>query len=507
MLKTTPSTGPSRRQLIKGIAAFSASVVFAGCNKAQMISASSVSVQQAASSQPTPSGPTTQAFLNVTATSVGKIGPGFAGLSYEKSAMCAPLFAATNTDLAGLFELLGPSVLRIGGNSVDQCVWTPKGQGQTANQIAPADVDSLAAFLKNADWQCIYGINLGGAATGATTPDLAAAEVAYVAKQLGSSLVGIEIGNECDGYGGLGSYFANNWSLAQFESLWNRFRSAIVAAVPGVPLAGPASAGSVAAWTVPFGQSVARKGLSMLTQHYYRGDGGSSTATAAKLLSPDSNLQSSLGVLNTAGQSIGIPFRIGECNSYYNGGAVGVSDSYASALWVLDYLFNCAQGGAAGVNLHGGGSGSYTPIADKSGAVVEARPEFYGLTLFTLAGQGALCETSLSAAAANATAYAVKSATGDLNLVIVNKNATQNLQLTISLPQTVRSAALMTLSQLSSGAAGPALAATSGVTIQGASIAPTGDFSPAAPFSLGASGSQFSCYAPALSAVLIQTKQ
>ena len=64
-----------------------------------------------------------------------------------------------------------------------------------------------------------------------------------------------------------------------------------------------------------------------------------------------------------------------------------MSNSYASSLWVIDFLFNAALGGATGVNMHGGGnSPGYTPIADDSGAVIEARPEYYGLLLFTLAG-------------------------------------------------------------------------------------------------------------------------
>jgi hypothetical protein len=507
MLGTTLSVDPTRRHLLKGIAAFSASVVLAGCNKSQMVSSSPVNTSPAAGSQPVPSGPTSQAYLTVTSKSAGTIGSGFAGLSYEKSAMCEPLFAAANADLIGLFALLGPSVLRIGGNSVDECVWTQDGSGQTANQIAPVDVDALAAFLKAAGWQCIYGINLGGAANGTTTPELAAAEIAYVSQKLGSSLVGIEIGNECDGYGAPGSYFANNWSLPQFETLWNQFRSAVLAAAPGIPLSGPASGSNVASWTVPFAQTATRKDLSLVTQHYYRGDGHAATSTVANLLSPDTNLPNCLGMLTAANQSTGIAYRLGECGSYFNGGAVGVSNSYASSLWAVDFLFNCAQGGAAGVNFHGGGDADgYTPIADNNGVVVEARPEFYGITMFTLAGQGTLCQTSLSAGSINATAYAVNNSNGGANIVIINKDTTQNLQLTISMPQTVRSASLMTMSQLSSGATAPNAAATSGVTIQGATIAASGEFNPDAPYSLSTSGSQLNCFVPALSAVLIQTK-
>ena len=101
-------------------------------------------------------------------------------------------------------------------------------------------------------------------------------------------------------------------------------------------------------------------------------------------------------MLGPGAEQLGIPYRISECNSYFNGGAFGVSDSYASSLWVIDFLFHVALGGATGVNMHGGGnSPGYTPIADNDGGVVEARPVYYGMLLFTLAGPGTILETQL----------------------------------------------------------------------------------------------------------------
>jgi hypothetical protein len=497
----------TRRQMLHGAAALSASAFFSGCAATLAPSATAPTPipQVASNGQPIPTGPLASASLTVSSTATGVIGPAFAGLSYEKSALTEPLFTSSNSNLIGLFQLLGPSVLRVGGNTVDTTVWTPNGPGQTSGQIAPSDVAALAAFVKQAGWQCIYGINLGGAATGATTPDLAAAEVAYAAQQFGPALLGIEIGNECDNYGAAISFFPNNWSLAQFESLWNEFRTAILTQTPGVAFTGPASAGNESAWTVPFGQSVTRNKISMLTQHYYRGNGQDSTATAANLVTPDINLPKLLAPLNAGAQSIGIPYRMAECNSYFNGGAPNVSDSYASALWVIDFLFNCAQGGAAGVNLHGGGNYTgYTPIADNSGPVVGARPEYYGMKLFTLAGQGTLYQTELSANGLNVSAYAVKTPTGGLNLVIINKDTTQNLELTALLPQAANAATLMAMTQLSSDAAALSLSATGGITIQSAAVAPNGTFTPSSPYNLTATTSQIACYVPALSAVLIQ---
>jgi hypothetical protein len=511
----------SRRRVIQGALALAASSLLPGCGSGVSGGTGSTSGSGgsgASNPQPTPSGSVTQASLSVTATAAGSIGASFAGLSYEKSTIYENpyLFTGTNANLISLFQLLGKSILRVGGNSVDRNVWTPNGAGQTAGQIAPNDVNALAAFVKATGWQCLYGINLGGAGpspytsgslVAATTATLAAEEIAYAYQAFGSSLFGFEIGNECDLYGS--SYFTGTtWNVSTFETLWTQFRTAIVTQTPAAATlcTGPADAGNESSWTVPFGQYATKGNISLLTQHYYRGNGQSASSTAANLVTPDATLVSNLQTLNTGAQGIGVPFRLSECNSYYNGGSDGVSDAYCSSLWVIDFLFDCALNGCVGTNFHGGGDGDgYTPIADSGGAVVAARPEYYGILFFTLAGQGTLYTTTLSGIGSlNITAYAVKTASGGLNIIVVNKDSAQNLQLTVSLPLSAPSATLLEMTQLSSGATGPSLSATSGVTIQGATIGANGSYSPGSAYSLSASGTQLTCYVPFLSAVLIQ---
>jgi hypothetical protein len=498
----------TRRQAVQGAAAFAVASFLPGCSSSTTSSPSSGATNALSPSnpQPTPSGPIADASLTVTATSIGAIGPAFAGLSYEKSTLYTPLFSAANTNLIALFKLLGNSILRVGGNSVDQNVWTPNGPGQTAGQIAPSDIDALAAFLKATGWQCIYGINLGGSATGATTQALAAEEVAYAYEQLGSALVGIEIGNEPDLYGASGSYYAGNWSLSQFVTLWSKYRSSILATTPGVSITGPADAGDLSTWTIPFGQAVTSNELSLLTQHFYRGDGTAPSSTAANLITPDPGLVSDLATLHTGAQGIGVPFRISECNSYYGSFASGVINSYATSLWVIDFLFDCALGGSVGTNFHSpvDGPNGYGPIACSGGTVLDAQPEYYGVLLFTLAGQGTLYTSELNAGSLNVTAYAVKNSSGALNLVVNNKDLTNNLNLSIQLSQTAGSATLLEMTQLSAGTTAPDLTAISGVTIQGADVNVNGSFSPSAAFILNPNGAQLSCYVPALSAVLVQ---
>jgi hypothetical protein len=440
--------------------------------------------------QPTPSGPQTVAAVSVATTEVGSIGSGFAGLSYEKNSMALPRFESGNNALIGLFRLLGPSLLRIGGNSVDTTQWAASGAGRTSGQVAPSDIDALSGFLQATGWTVLYGVNLA-----TSTPAAAAEEVAYAVESLGSSLYAIEIGNEPDLYGG--KYFTS-WSVTDFEQRWGLFRAAILQAVPGVKLTGPAAAGNISTWTVPFGEHVTSREIVLLTQHYYRGNGQSAASTVTELVSPDPHLIADLVTLKSGAAAIGVPFRIAETNSFYNGGANGVSDSYASSLWVIDDLFNVAQGGGVGVNMHGGGDGDgYTPIADSDGAVVEARPEYYGLLLFTLARQGTLLTTSVTAGALDVSAYTVRTLSGGLNIVVVNKDSTQNLQLSVDTGISVNTATLLVMT-------GPALDATSGVAIQGAAVAPDGSFAPAAAYTADIAGSVVSCYVPALSAVLIQ---
>lgn len=501
----------TRRKVLQSAAALAASSLLPGCSSISSTNSVPPTTPPAnPNPQPTPAGPITQASLSINTTALGSIGPAFAGLSYEKSSLYEPLFTSSNANLIGLFKRLGSSILRIGGNSVDQNVWTPSGAGQTPGQIAPSDVDAVAAFVKATGWQCLYGVNLGGAATGATSPTLAAEEVAYAAQQFGSNLLGIEIGNEPDLFPGI--YFPSNWSLSDFISLWQEFRSAIVATTPNVSVTGPGDAYDLTYtgfpnWTIPFGQAVTKSELALLTQHYYRANGENPTSTSAYLITPDTNLVTELSMLLAGAQSIGIPYAMTECNSYYNGGATGASDTYASSLWVIDFLFDCALGGAVGVNMMGGGNGvgaAYTPIADNNGTVADVRPEYYGILFFSLAGQGTLYTTQLTAGGLNVTAYAVHTSSGGLNILVVNKDLTSNLEIVAQLPQSASSATLIGMTQLTEGASAPSLTATGGVSIQGASVNLDGTFSPSAAYILTPSGNQLQFYVPALSAVLVQ---
>jgi hypothetical protein len=441
--------------------------------------------------QPVPTAVQTVATATIS-SAVGTLPDYFMGLSYEKGDFVSEsLFTAANTSLAGLFNRLGNGVLRIGGNSVDTTLWTPNGPGNTVGQVSPIDVDNLAGFLPLTNWKVLYGVNMG-----TSTPALAAAEVAYVQARLGASLIGFEIGNEPDEYSL--SYFPVGWNLETFEALWQEFRSAILAATPSAILTGPASGGNVTTWTVPFAAAPTGKLISLLTQHYYRGNGHSVNATVKNLVSADPAIIADCVALQSAASMLGIPFRFAETNSYLYGGSPGVSNAYASALWVIDHLFHIAYGGGSGVNMQGGDLAYYTPIQNNGATILGPAPEYYGLLLFSLAGQGTLLQTTLSTSNFNATIYAVLSNSDITSIVIVNKEVYQSLRLTIDCGRTVIEAELFQMQ-------GPSLSATTGQTLQGATVAANGSITLGTPYApVNISDSTVTCYVPAISAVLLQ---
>jgi hypothetical protein len=511
----------SRRQVLRGFTGLAASAFLSGCGADlyRTVAATAVgnqptpsrpsttaklpNVQPVPTVQPVPAGTISATSMTVTAERVGSVAPGFLGFAFGKQALSTPLFSASATQLISLFKLLGPGVLRVGGASVDKTIWVPNSAGQTPGQIAPVDVAALAAFLQATGWTCIYGVNLGGAANGSTTPAMAAAEVACVSELLGDTLVGVELGNACESYGDPGSFYVYDWTIEKFESLWLGFRDAIVATTPAAPLVGPASASDIDTWTIPFGEYVTREKINLVTQHYFR-SAADAAPTVNDLIAPDLNLSSQLLQLTYGSESIGVPFRIAECGSYGGGGVSGVSDAYASTLWAIDMIFNSAIGGATGVNFQAGGQTASTSIADTGGTVVGPQPAFYGLLLAAMAGAGSMLATQLVAGSLNVTGYAIQNPGGGMNLVIVNKDETQNLDMIISLPAAMKTGTLSVLGQLSTGATAPSLSALSGVNIQGASIGTDGSFTAADGYAVTPDGQQVTCYVPALSAVLIQ---
>jgi hypothetical protein len=319
--------------------------------------------------------------------------PRFTGFSYEISSVTgAGTFFGANYTLQRMIAQVGPGVLRFGGNSSDETAWTrtPRSATTPSATLTASDVDALFAFLPPTGDSALLAVNLAN-----STPAIAADEASYVQGDAGAAGVplGFEIGNEPDLFKSNG-FRATTYSLGNFYTEWLTYDQAMLAAVSNAQLTGPADSGNITTWTVPFAQD-AKGQIVLLTQHLYPlAPLSAVAATASNAASIPHLLAASLittaisdaKTLGAAAQADGIPWRMAESNSVYDGGQTGVSDVFAAALWGADYMFALASTGGSGINFHGGGSGAYTPIA-VTGGVYSARPLYYGMLLYRL-GRG-----------------------------------------------------------------------------------------------------------------------
>jgi hypothetical protein len=431
-----------------------------------------------------------------------KIGDDFTGLSYESAQLGNPqFFSGDNSELAEFMRQLGKSgILRIGGNTSEFCYWTPN-PARKANaadsdgmraadktnpiafglaagpdtrrkapalvNITPVAIHNLREFLELSGWKLIYGLNMG---TG--TPEDAADEASYVMNAVGEKLIAFQLCNEPD------LFFQNgirkrDYNFAQFAGEWQRFYQAIRVRVPNARFAGPDTA-SNNQWLVAFAKQFKQESV-FLSQHYYaEGPPTDPSMTIERLLKPTPRLDAELeGMKQTMAES-GLPFRLAETNSCYQGGKAGVSDTFASALWSADLMYQLASAGGMGINFHGGGYGWYTPIAGTREDGFVARPVYYGVLLFAQAGAGQLVESKIEGVeqAPLLTAYGIRGDTGVMKVAAFNKNLDRRVRLSIDPGQNARGASVLRLHA-------PRVDDTTDVTFGGSPVGASGAWSAA----------------------------
>lgn len=404
----------------------------------------------------------------------------FIGLSYEIQQLADPsFFSAANTGLIAQFKALAPhGILRLGGNTSDVGWWkptpdakqppvpanvvlqTPKDEKppmELSYAVTPEAVRNLRAFLDATGWTTLFGINLG-----TNTPERAAEEAVVVAQILGPKLEFFQIGNEPDGFVRRFRDKAT-WSADKYFDEWLAAANAIRARVPGAKFGLPDTAGNPHWSTVVADRLAAlspqeRPNVAAITHHYYfTGPPSNPNAQLEKLLRPDPKVTSVAATTKAAAAKVGTKYRMTEGNSCYRGGKPGFSDVLGSALWAADYSLTLASFGYAGVNLHGGGGKAvadslggrmpgedlmpdptvphprpfYTPIADMNGKYV-AEPTYYGLKFTQHFAGTTLIPVDFVAGSVNATAYAAKLPNGKRLIAVINKDASQSIDVTVA---------------------------------------------------------------------------
>jgi len=418
-------------------------------------------------SPPAHAGPIRATLTIDDSKSLVKVPADFIGLSYESAQLANPaFFSAANTALIALFrQLTTDGVLRLGGGTSEFTAFTTRepsgpppfdavGPDTSKNvkadtPITPESLRNLRAFLDAANWRCLYGLNLGRGSLAR-----AAEEAAYVDKILGPRLIAFQLGNEPDAW--RNRYRPASWSYADYWKEWSVAHAAIVARVPSARFAGPDVSNKMA-YVTGFAEDVKKNpsGVVLLTSHYYAmGPAGAKGVTLDKLLSPDPKLERDLRIAMDAARTAEIPYRMSEGNSCWNGGQPGVSDTLASALWVADTMLEFASCGCAGVNLHGGGNGFYTPIAGSLAAGFTRRPEYFGIEFVKPFVNATLLQSALACSSDRIRAYAARHADA-YRIAVINKTD-QPAELQLPLRRARRQWLL----------AGPAIDATQGTVLR-----------------------------------------
>lgn len=314
--------------------------------------------------------------LRVNSTvALSTISDDFIGFGYETSAVAqSNFFTARNSAMIQLYRNLSPhGLIRIGGNVSDHTRFVPDGISAARTErevtiINQTNLLDLAAFARKTDWKVMWGLNLGSG----SIPE-AVEEARAVHAALGSHLHSFEIGNEVDAL----RRFANDYNA--YYTAFLDYKAAIRAALPHPAFSGPDVIGNWA-WLTNFARSEAGD-MKLLTQHYYRGGAGNPGSTLDKLLQPDQSWDARLEKLRQLCGNHHLYFRINEVNSFSGGGKLGVSDTFGSALWALDFMFRLASHGCNGINLETdvnqlGFISHYSPIGRDAAGNCVARPEY-----------------------------------------------------------------------------------------------------------------------------------
>jgi hypothetical protein len=451
---------------------------------------------------------------DVVAASVDLTHPGitipssFSGLSLEygdelnftgkTSTAINPVFVQLLKNI-GNFNNGAPS-LRVGGNSSDTSWWNPNGLTKPSGiiyNITAVDFSSLEASLSQTGSQLILGLNLAQ-----NNPAIAVDEVKAALSSLSPSrILSFEIGNEPDLYasntykdpttGATVSVRPSNYNFNQYLSEFSSHSSTLKNSLSTMPpLAAVAFATSIYGWMQYFPTFLSNQSgmVNLTTYHRYplsacswSKPGSSTYPTISNLLSDQAslNVAQSIATFVKQAQQYGKSLSLSEINSVSCGGANGVSNGFASALWGTDVMFNLASVGVRSVHFHGGSGGYYSPFSftakNSSGQYVytaTVNPLYYGMLLFAQAvsNHAQLLPVSVQSSG-NVKLWATIDSQNVVRVLAINKDlsASGNAEIQLSSPRSGGSLVRLMA---------PSASATTGVTLGGQTFDGTTDGKP-----------------------------
>jgi hypothetical protein len=376
----------------------------------------------------------------------------------------------------------GAPGLRLGGSSADAAWWNPTGALRPNGvdiDLGPYSRDAIVNFVRASHAPLVLGLNFAADRV-AYARGWARAVLARLPRHL---LEALEIGNEPEIYdtdrpfGTLPQTRPLGYSLGRYLRELRPFTRSLRRLRGHPPLAGPATCCS--SWERRSRRIVRSQSgrIGLLTFHVYATDGcpgahGPGRLSVASLLS-DRTLRTAaarLATIRTQARRAHRRVRITTLSSASCGGRRGISDTYATSLWMTDWLFLVAAYGTEGVNVQLGGVD--TPLAfgyARDHFVGRAGPEYYGMLLFARAiadHARLLLGATLGARprdGAPVHVWATADHHGHVRVVVINKSLRRAGDALITVRGGVRPATLERLSA-------PSPDATSGISLGGLSI-------------------------------------
>jgi hypothetical protein len=414
------------------------------------------------------------------------IPPGFVGLSIEYWAIpdyagsdpsaINPVFVQLIRNLAGE----SAPVLRIGGVTTDNSWWPAHGLRKPAGvtyTLTPGWIAVTRSLATSLGARLILGINLEADSTA-----VAGAEGRALVNGIGRPRIeALEPGNEPELYGSFVWGFSGapgrppGYDFADFEQDFTR----IARALPDVPLAGPTD--GAPSWFAKLGTFLSdQRRVAVATLHRYPlqqcfvGPNEPNYPTVANLLAPSSSrtLANTVAAAVTAAHADHVPVRIDEMNTISCGNVPAVGESFASALWALDTLFEMARVGVDGVNIHtfpGVGTNLFSFRRVHGHWRGTVAPEYYGLDMFAQAaptGSRLLSASFSQRGAPGLTGWATRAPDGTIRVVVINEGSRTRV-IAVHLPAGA-GRPVGTVERLQA----PSVAARGGVTLAGQSFGP-----------------------------------
>jgi hypothetical protein len=380
----------------------------------------------------------------------------------------------------------GAPTIRLGGNSGDASWWNPDGLARPPaidTDLTPAWLSTLRPLSDQAGVRFVLGGNfaLGDPANA----------VAYLQASVGSlppgAIESFEIGNEADLYDRATTFTVGNitltrpqrrpvpYILPQYLAELDKYVAGLNAArTPAWP---PLAVGGFArnSWQIEAPAVLNHIGTSA---RFFQSHGYPLNRCRVRRVPTDrwrKALLSPNGLLPIARASRvvkevrpkGVSVRVSEINTVACGGAQGVSDSFASALWGADLLFGMADAGVVGVNFHTWTGAWYAPlefIPSPTGPITKVNPLLYGMLFFTRAvPNGARLLHVTQRRSDVVKVWATRDASGTVRVAVINKDLRRLQVVRLTLPRGLGAGRIERL-------VAPSLASQSGVTFGGRSF-------------------------------------